>query len=95
MAEWVPVWGTVNDLSPIEDSSALELSNITLPDSPMDIPQMDQFGEHCQGPAPVPPAVAFHAGAALHDKEEVKLQELPEGECGEYTEEVNSPVSSL
>ena len=32
--EWVPVRETVNDLSPVEDSSAQELSNITLPDSP-------------------------------------------------------------
>ena len=38
---WVPVKGTVNDLSPTEDSSAQELSNITLPDSPEDILQMD------------------------------------------------------
>ena len=94
--EWVPVRGTVNNLSPMEDSSAQELSNITLPDSPKDIPQMDRFGEHCQGPAPVPPTVASHAGAAPHDEEEVMEQELPEQEreCGEYTEEVDSPVSS-
>ena len=44
--EWVPVQGTINNLSPVEDSSAWELSNITLPDSPKDIPWMDQFGEH-------------------------------------------------
>ena len=61
-AEWILVWGTINNLSPAEDSSAWELSNITLPDSPKDIPQMDQFWECCQGPVPVPPAVAFHAG---------------------------------
>ena len=40
-AERILVWGTVNDLSPTEDSSAQELSNITLPDSPKDIHQMD------------------------------------------------------
>ena len=39
--EWVPVWGTVNDLSPTEDASAQELSNITLPNSPEDIPWID------------------------------------------------------
>ena len=33
--EWVPVWGTVNDLSSMQDSSAWEFSNITLPDSLM------------------------------------------------------------
>ena len=90
------MWGTINDLSPLEDSSAQELSNITLPDSPKDIPWMDQFGEHHWGPVPVPTAVAFHARAALHDEEEVKEQELPEVEregC-EHTEEVDSLVSS-
>ena len=39
--EWVPVQGTVNNLSPMQDASAQELSNITLMDSPKDIPQMD------------------------------------------------------
>ena len=39
---------------------------------------MDQFGEHCRGPAPVSPAVVFHARAALHDEEEVMEQELLE-----------------
>ena len=39
--EWVPVQGTVNDLFPTEDSSVRELSNITLLDSPKDIPWMD------------------------------------------------------
>ena len=95
--EWVPVQGTVNDLSPVEDSSAQELSNITLPDSPEDIPWMDQFGEHCWGPLPVSPTVAPHARATPHNEEEVMEQELPEEEreCGECTEEVDSPVSSL
>ena len=69
--EWVLVQGTVNKLSPVEDASAQELSNITLPDSPKDIPWMDQFGEHHQEPAPVPPAAALHAGAAHHAEEEV------------------------
>ena len=78
--EWVPVWGAVNDLSPAEDASAQELSNITLPDSSEDIPQMDQFGKHCQEPMPVPPSVALCAGAAHHAKEEVMEQELLEGE---------------
>ena len=52
--EWVQVWGTVNDLSPVEDASAWELSNITLPDSPEDRPRMDRFGECCWEPMPVP-----------------------------------------
>ena len=69
--EWIPVQGTANSLSPMEDSSAQELSNITLLNSPEDIPQMDQFGERHWGPASVSPAVASHARAAPHDKEEV------------------------
>ena len=95
--EWILVLGTINDLSPAEDSSAQELSNITLPDFPEDIPWMDRFGECHQGPATVPPTVAFHAGAALHDEEEVMEQEMLEGEreCSEYTGEADSPVSSL
>ena len=91
------MWGTVNDLSPMEDSSAQELSNIMLPDSPEDIPEMDQFGECCLGPVPLPPALAFHTGAALRDKEGVMEQEQLEGEregC-EHTEEADSLVSSL
>ena len=94
--EWVLMQGTVDDLSPVEDSSAWELSNITLPDSPKDIPQMDQFGKHCWEHVPVSPAVALHARAALCDEEEVMEQEPLEGEreCVEYTEEADSPVSS-
>ena len=93
---WIPAWGTVNDLSPVEDSSARELSNITLPDSPKDIPQMDQFGECCRGPVSETPAVAFHTGLALHDEEEVMEQKLPEveREGHEHTVEVESLVSN-
>ena len=81
----------------MEDSSAWELSNITLPDSPKDIPQMGWFGEHHHRTAPMPPAVPFHAGAALQDEEEVMEQEPPEGEWEghEHTEEADSPASSL
>ena len=41
VAEWVPMHGTVSDLSPVEDSSARELSNITLLHTPEDVPWMD------------------------------------------------------
>ena len=44
VAKWVPVHGMVSDLSPTEDSSAWELSNITLLDAPDDVSHMDQFG---------------------------------------------------
>ena len=46
--EWISVWGTVNDLSPMEDASTQELSNITIQDSPEDAPQINCFGEHQQ-----------------------------------------------
>ena len=94
--EWILVQGTVNDLSPMEHSSAQELSNITFPHSPEDIPQMDQFGEHHRGPAPVAPAAASHTRATPHDEHEVMEQEPleEERECREYTEEVDSLVSS-
>ena len=80
----------------MEDSSAWELSNITLPDDSEDIPQMDQFGECSWGSVPVPPTASSHTEAAPCN-EEVMEQELPkeERECSEYTEEGESPVSSL
>ena len=44
VAKWVPVCGMASDLLLAEDSSAQELSNITLLDAPDDVPHMDQFG---------------------------------------------------
>ena len=41
VAEWVPVCGMMSDLLPAEDSSAQELSNITLLDTPDNVPRMD------------------------------------------------------
>ena len=96
-AEWIPVWGTVNDLLPMEDSSAWELNNITLLDSPEDILQMDQFGGVLQGACTCAPSVASCAGAAPHDEDKVMEQEPleEERECHEYTEETDSsPWSS-
>ena len=89
------MWGTVNDLSPMEDLSARELSNITILDSPEDAPWIDQFGECCEECAPGTPAEAFHAKAALHD-EEVMEQESPEGERegSEDSEGLDSQESS-
>ena len=48
-AKWVPVRGTTSDLSPAEDASAQELSNITIPDPPEDMWRLDHFGEHQDG----------------------------------------------
>ena len=80
----------------MEDASAWELSNITLLDFPEDIPRMDQFGEHCWEPTPVPPTAVLHAGVAHCAVGEVMEQEPPQGEreCDKYREEVDLPVSS-
>ena len=45
-AEWVPMKGTASDLSPAEDASAWELSNITIQDPLEDARRVDCFGEH-------------------------------------------------
>ena len=45
VTEWVLVCGTAADLSPAEDSSAWELSNITLSEVLNDVLRMEQFGE--------------------------------------------------
>ena len=74
--EWIPVSGTINDLSPTEDSFTQELSNITVLNSPKDVPRIDQFGDcwpECTSEAP---AKAFYA---LCDEEEVMEQGFPEG----------------
>ena len=68
--------GTVNDLYPMEDASAQELSNITIPDSPEDVPQIDRFGESQQEHIAEVPAEAFHIGNVPHKGEEV-MEELP------------------
>ena len=53
VAKWDPIHRTVSDLSPTEDSSARELSNITLLDAPDDVPQMEWFRECCAELMPV------------------------------------------
>ena len=46
VVEWVHMCETVSDLSPMEDSSARELSNITFLDAPEDVSQM--VSQMCQ-----------------------------------------------
>ena len=72
--------GTVNDLSPTEDASAWELSNITVPDSLKDASQIDCFGEHQQEHIVEAPAEVFHAGIVPHKGEEVMEELPPDGE---------------
>ena len=78
--EWIPVRGTINDLSLLEDASTWELSNITIPDSPEDTPQIDHFGEHQQECIAEASAKALHTGINLHEGEEVMAQAPPDGE---------------
>ena len=79
-SDWISVRGTINDLSPTEDASAQELSNITIPDSPKDAPQIDHFGEHWQEHVAEAPAEAFSAGIVSHEGEEVMEELPPDGE---------------
>ena len=64
----------------MEDASTQELSNITIPDSPKDVPQIDRFGEHWQECIAEAPAEGFCTGIILHEGEEVMEQALPDGE---------------
>ena len=74
--EWIPVRGTINDLSPREDASTQELSNITIPDSPQDVHQIYYFGEHWQEHIAEAPARC----SAQVLEEEVMEQALPDWE---------------
>ena len=79
-AEWVPMRGTASDLSPAEDASTWELSNIMFQDLPEDVQRVDCFGE-CQERCSVEaPAKAFCTGAALHEEEETMEQAPPDRE---------------
>ena len=79
-AEWISVRGTVNDLSPAEDASTQELSNITIPDSSEDAPQIDHFEEHWQESITEAPVKGFHTDIDPHEGEEVMEQVPPDGE---------------
>ena len=82
-AKWIPMRGTTSDLSPAEDVSAQELSNITIPDPPDDMRKLDHFGECWEGCEAEAPAETFCTGAALCKKEEEMEQALPAREEGD------------
>ena len=67
-------------MSPGEDASAQELSNITIPDPPEVVWRLDCFGEHLEGHNAEAPAQVFNAGAALCKEKEVIEQALPDRE---------------
>ena len=64
----------------MEDASAWELSNITIPDSPKDAPRIDHFGECQQEHIAEAPAEAFHTGIIPREGEEVMEELLPDGD---------------
>ena len=79
-AEWVLMRGTASDLSPAEDASAQELSNITIPDAPEDVWRLDHFRECQEGCDVEAPAKAFCTCAALCKKAKAMEQVLPDRE---------------
>ena len=80
-AKWVPVWGTTSNLSPLEEASTWELSNIVIQDPPEDAPRMDLFGEHREECGAEAPTDTFHVDAALHEEE--SMEQAPQSDLGE------------
>ena len=80
-AEWVPVQGTASNLSPVEEASAWELSNIVIQDPPEDAPRMDHFREHREGYNAEAPTDTFHMDAALHKEE--SMEQAPQSDLEE------------
>ena len=78
-AEWIPMWGSASDLSPVEEASAQELSNIVLHDPTEVTRRMDHFGEQ------------RHEGSA----EEATAEALPEGELVEDAMELGYQPGSV
>ena len=64
----------------MEDASTQELSNITIPDSPEDVPRIDCFGEHWQERIAEAPAKVFDTGIVPCEGEEVMEETPPNGE---------------
>ena len=67
-------------MSPAEDASTWELSNITIPDSLEDAPRINHFGEHWQERIAEAPDEVFHAGIVSREGEEVMEVSPPDGE---------------
>ena len=64
----------------MEDASTQELSNIIIPDTPEDTPQIDCFGKHWQECIVEPSAEVFHTGIVPHKGEEVMEESPPDGD---------------
>ena len=71
------MWGTASNLSPVEEASTWELSNIVIQDPLEDAPRMDRFGEH----SAEAPADTFHMDAALCKEE--SMEQAPQSDLGE------------
>ena len=75
-----PCGGTVTNLSPVEEASAQELSNIVIQDPPEDVPMMDHFREGREECSAEAPTDTFHMDAALHKEE--SMEQAPQSDLG-------------
>ena len=80
-AKWVPMWGTVSDLSLVEEASTWQLSNIVIQDPPEDAPRMDCFMEHREKHGAEAPADTFCVETALCEEE--SMEQAPQSDLGE------------
>ena len=94
-AEWIPMRGTISDLSPAEDTSAQELSNITIPDPHEDRWRRDCFRECREGHSAEAPANGFCAGTALHEEEVMEQVPTDRAEGGSKISEESDSEGAL
>ena len=80
-AEWVPLWGTNSNLSPVEEASEWELSNIVIQDPPEDAPRMDHFRECREGCSAEAPTDTFHVNTDLCKEE--SMEQAHKSDLGE------------
>ena len=91
-AEWVPVWGTTSNLSPVKEASTWELSNIMIQDPPEDSPRMDQFRVHREGHGAEASADTFDMDAALCEE---SMEQAPQSDLGEEGSESSKESDSF
>ena len=73
--------GTASDLSPVEEVSTWELSNIVIQNPPEDAPRMDCLRKHRKECGAEVPADTFRVDAALHKEE--SMEWAPQSDLGE------------
>ena len=75
------MWGTTSDLSPVEEASSQELSNIVIQDTPENTPRMDHFRQCREQRGAEAPIDTFCMDAALHEEE--SMEQAPQSDLGE------------